>query len=753
MRKYIFTFIITALSTVQLFSQSIQGIILNKENNNPIQNANISIINSTRGTVSNDVGKFTINYSEKETFTLLVSCIGFESTELKLSSEAVKNELKIKLQATTIQLNKSIVVTATKNKLISHKLPEAVSVLTEEELKINAPRSMAEALIGVPGVWMQKTNHGGGSPFLRGLTGNQTLLLVDGIRLNNAAFRYGPNQYFNTIDVFSVSQVEVIRGKGSVLYGSDALGGVINVVTKTPDFFNGKPRLKGRGRLKLMNKGMEQSGGGELEFQSQNFAISGNVNHKSFGDLFAGGELGYERPSGYNETGTNFKAKLRLADNWLVTSAFNYLIQNDVGRYDQIAQRGYETYKFDPQIHRLFYSKVEYFGDSPLFKKISFTVSNQLSDETRITQKQESPTLKTENDVVKNYGFVLDNFSEFTKNWSAVSGLEFYSDLINSSKIETNTETGEQIEKRGLYPDNSEMKNFAVFSQHTLKFEKIHLQLGGRFNVNQLNSVDEDFGEVTLKPHSIVGNFSFQYLPNKSDNFIFSVNTAFRAPNINDISSFGLFDYGIEIPSTNLSPEKTLTFEGGYKKLTKRFSFSMFAFNTRLKDQIVRVKADYNGEDFIDGEQVYTKENLTKSNIFGIEAESGIKLNSQFSLINSITWLYGKDLENDEPMRRIPPLNGKLALRYSKSRLFAEAEFLFASKQDRLSSGDIDDHRIPDGGTPGWSIVNLKAGYSWNKISLHTGLQNIFNQAYRIHGSGVDGFGRSVWMSLLFEIG
>lgn len=752
MRKYAITVLLAALSTVQLFSQSIQGVILNDQNNNPIQNANISIVNSTRGTVSNQVGKFTINYSEKETFTLLVSCLGFESTQLKLSNKAAKKELKIKLQPTTIQLNKSIVVTATKNKLVSHKLPEAVSVLTEKELIINAPRSMAEALIGVPGVWMQKTNHGGGSPFLRGLTGNQTLLLVDGIRLNNAAFRYGPNQYFNTIDIFSVSQVEVIRGKGSVLYGSDALGGVINVVTKTPDFFTEKPRLKGRGRLKLMNKRMEQSGGGELEFQSQNFAILGNVNYKNFGDLYAGGELGYERPSGYNETGTNFKAKLRLSDNWLITSTFNYLIQNDVHRYDQIAQRGYEIYKFDPQIHRLFYFKIEYFGDSPIFKKISFTASNQLSDETRITQKQESFTQNTENDVVKNYGFTLDNYSEFNEYWNAISGLEFYSDLINSSKTETNTETGEQTEKRGLYPDNSKMKNFAIYSQHTVKFEKVYLQLGARFNVNQINSADVVFGEVTLKPQSVVGNFSFQYLPNNSDNFIISVNTAFRAPNINDISSFGLFDYGIEIPSEDLSPEKTLTFEGGYKKLTDKFSFSIFAFNTRLKDQIVRVKANYNGEDFIDGEQVYTKENLAKSNIFGIEAESGIKLNSQFSFISSITWLYGKNPENDEPMRRIPPLNGKLALRYAKSRLFAEAEFLFAAKQDRLSGGDIDDHRIPDGGTPGWGIVNLKAGYSWDKISLHTGLQNLFNQAYRIHSSGVDGFGRSVWVSLRFQI-
>ncbi|NQU51884.1 MAG: TonB-dependent receptor [Bacteroidetes bacterium] len=752
MHRIILTIFIAALSTVQLFSQQINGIILNDENNKPIPDANISIINSNKGTVSNEKGFFTINYSEKDVSELLISCLGFESIRLKLFRESAKNTLTIKLQPTTIQLNKSIVVTASKNNLVSHKLPEAVSVLTEEELIFNAPRSMAEALVGVPGVWMQKTNHGGGSPFLRGLTGNQTLLLVDGIRLNNAAFRYGPNQYFNTIDVFSVNQVEIIRGKGSVLYGSDALGGVINVITQSPEFFTKKARLKGRGRLKLLNKGMEQSGAGELEYQSQKFAISGNVNYKNFGDLYAGGNLGFERPSGYNETGTNLKTKLRLTDKFLITSALNYLIQNKIPRYDQIAQRGYETYLFDPQIHSLFYARAEYFGNHPVFKKIRFTLSNQLSNETRKTQKQESAIFKTENDVVKNYGFVLDNFSEFSESWTAVSGLEFYSDLIHSTKIETNIETREKIKKRGLYPNNSKMKNFAVFSQHSLKFEKINLQLGGRFNANQINSVDEGFGEIKLKPQSLVGNFAFQYLPNKSDNFILSANTAFRTPNINDISTFGLFDYGIEIPSENLSPEKTLSFEAGYKKLTDRFTLSMFAFNTRLKDQIVRVKSEYNGDVFYEGEPVYTKQNLAKSNIFGIEAESGIKLNSQFSLINSITWLQGKNLKNDEPMRRIPPLNGKLALRYSKSRLFGETEFLFATKQDRLSNGDIDDHRIPQGGTPGWDIINFKLGYAWNKISLHSGIQNIFNQAYRLHGSGVDGFGRSAWVSLQFEV-
>jgi outer membrane receptor protein involved in Fe transport len=164
------------------------------------------------------------------------------------------------------------------------------------------------------------------------------------------------------------------------------------------------------------------------------------------------------------------------------------------------------------------------------------------------------------------------------------------------------------------------------------------------------------------------------------------------------------------------------------------------------------VEATYNGNEYIDGERVYHKENVAKYNISGVEFESGFQINQQFSFINNLTWLYGKNLENDEPMRRIPPLNGKLALQYSKSKIYGEFEYLFAAKQDRLSGGDIDDHRIPEGGTPGWDILNLKASYSWEMVSIHAGIQNIFNQAYRFHGSGVDGYGRSFWLTLQFEI-
>ncbi|WP_372936005.1 carboxypeptidase-like regulatory domain-containing protein, partial [Mariniphaga sediminis] len=197
--KGIVIMLLAALLTMQLFSQSIEGIILNGDTQEPVSHANISVKNSTMGTVSNDSGFFSIDVLDTGKISLRISCLGFETQEKEVTS--CKNQ-KIRLRPVSVQLNKSIVVTASRNELLSFQTPDAVSVITPQELKINAPRSMADALSGVTGVWMQKTNHGGGSPFVRGLTGNQTLLLIDGIRLNNATFRYGPNQYFNTIDIF-----------------------------------------------------------------------------------------------------------------------------------------------------------------------------------------------------------------------------------------------------------------------------------------------------------------------------------------------------------------------------------------------------------------------------------------------------------------------------------------------------------------------------------------------------------------------
>ena len=128
------------------------------------------------------------------------------------------------------------------------------------------PRTTPEALMGMNGVFVQKTNHGGGSPFVRGLTGNQTLILVDGIRLNNSTFRYGPNQYLNTIDAYTIQRIEVAKGTGSVQYGTDAIGGVVHIITKRSAICNKVKLVHGKVIGKYMTGDMEKTGRGEANY-------------------------------------------------------------------------------------------------------------------------------------------------------------------------------------------------------------------------------------------------------------------------------------------------------------------------------------------------------------------------------------------------------------------------------------------------------------------------------------------------------
>jgi outer membrane receptor protein involved in Fe transport len=232
-------------------------------------------------------------------------------------------------------------------------------------------------------------------------------------------------------------------------------------------------------------------------------------------------------------------------------------------------------------------------------------------------------------------------------------------------------------------------------------------------------------------------------------NLIASIYSAFRAPNINDLSSFGTFSYGIEVPNPDLEPEKSLNFELGAKAKYEKISGSVFLYHSQLKNLIDRTEAQYNGQDSIDGEKVYQKENIAEAFIRGIEAELQYEIVSWLSAYGNITYTYGQNETADEPMSRIPPLNGKIGLYYKcKCAFWSRLELISAGLQDRLASGDISDSRIPEGGTPGWNVLNLRTGYSWKWLDISAGLNNIFDEGYRTHGSGVDGYGRSLWLCL-----
>jgi outer membrane cobalamin receptor len=186
--------------------------------------------------------------------------------------------------------------------------PEAIKVADELTIKENQLRTAPEALSVTPGVFVQKTNHGGGSPFVRGVTGNQTLLLIDGIRLSNSTTRYGPNQYFNTIDVFSIEKIEVLRGSGSVQYGSDAIGGTIQAFSQQLRTTN-----ESLWRSSLLTRfgthGMEQSIRGGVNYSNSRIALRSGITWRNFGDIIGGDTTGKQSPTGYREFDYDLKGK------------------------------------------------------------------------------------------------------------------------------------------------------------------------------------------------------------------------------------------------------------------------------------------------------------------------------------------------------------------------------------------------------------------------------------------------------------
>jgi outer membrane receptor protein involved in Fe transport len=602
--------------------------------------------------------------------------------------------------------------------------------------------------MNIGGVFVQKTNHGGGSPFIRGLTGNQTLLLIDGIRLNNSIYRYGPNQYLNTIDPFTIGKIEVAKGTGSVQYGTDAIGGVLQVFTKEPVLNRERGSFHGQALGRYMTGDMEKSTRGEVEFGATKYGAILGATYRDFGDLIGGKNTGTQSPSGYKEYALDAKMAFAIRNNIKLTLANQFLRQQHVPIYHKVVLENYFLNEFDPQQHMLTYARLNIQGSKKLLNQIKIITSWQNNIEGRNSQKNGANLLVKEKDQLNTMGLTADIFSQFSRVWTANSGLEIYQDYVGSTRSEINTlSSGSVAEKRGLYPDNSKYGNYSVYSLHHFDFGKWILDGGMRFNYFRLNISDITLGDVKISPAALVMNGAVMYNLNRENHLYATLSSGFRAPNIDDLGSLGIVDFRYEVPAYDLKPEKSQNYEVGYKLNLKDFSGTFAAYYMNLNQLITRVKVE--GQ-ITDGYQVYKKENVEEAFIKGFEAAFVWELSQKLTVNSGISYTYGQSITKNEPLRRIPPLNGRIAGTYKVRKFYGSAEFLFASKQDRLAQGDISDNRIGAGGTAGWKVINLYAGYQIASVKTNVGLQNLFNEDYRTHGSGINGVGRSAVLTVSY---
>jgi hemoglobin/transferrin/lactoferrin receptor protein len=612
-------------------------------------------------------------------------------------------------------------------------------------------RNLPEAMAYIPGVFVQKTNHGGGSPFLRGLTGNQTLLMLDGIRVNNAAFRFGPNQYPNVIDAFTLDRVEVLKGSGSVQYGSDAMGGVIHAISHDIDLANGTGWNTSFGG-RFTSQDMEYTTRAVATYAGKGFGISGGYTFRQFGDLYGGDTTGKQTPSGYDERDWNLKAKFAIGPKYTLTASAQQVTQHDVPLYHRVRLENFEYYRFEPQKMLISYARLQADLNSGTFKGWSITPLYKKSVEGRQYHRNGNANYFNEADAIETFGVVAETDWQILPFWTSGTGVEYYHDKVNSERNITNGSN--TVSARGLYPNGSAQINTSVYSLHHLAWKNWKADLGIRYNRIEnhipgktLSLPGAIFSDAELVSDAWVGNASLLYQLNNTHAFFGNISSGFRAPNIDDLGTLGLVDFRYEIPAYNLEPERNVNTEVGYRLRTKKLQLQATAFYMHLSDLIVRVRQ---GTDSLEGYPLYIKTNDQEAYIKGFEFSGTYEPMKGLTLTALMATQYGQNMSRNEPMRRIPPTHGLATAKYAKQRWYLAAELQWAAEQSRLAQGDKDDNRIPKGGTPSWQVVNLHGGYQVRFVQLRTTLSNLFNEDYRTHGSGINGMGRAFTLSALF---
>ena len=563
---------------------------------NALVNAHVILLNTPFGTSTDSQGLYHFSNLTEGNYTIHISYLGYETLVQQIEVSGPETIQDFSLAPGAIHLNQGIIVSASRFQSKQFNSPFSIISISSNELKGTFPRSTPEALVA-NGAWVQKTNHGGGSPFVRCLTGYHTLLMIDGIRLNNATFRSGPNQYLNTLDPLTLSNIEIIRGSGSVQYGSDALGGAIHFFTKVPQFSTtGQMTFEPHIITKYVSQGingihntvsnslfpgMERIIRSEATVSGTNIAFFGGVGTKKFNDIDASARLGTLKPNAYDEYDADAKLLVKK-ERHLFTAAFQMVRQNNVPLYHKIVTGTYSLYHFDPQSRSLAYVKHEYQIGHRWARKIKSTLYTQHAVEERHKQKTGETILTIESDQVRSTGATIDLLSAPTYYWTFNSGLDFNHDKVKSSTRTENLNNSETQYSRGLYPDNANAWNVALFSLHQFTLNRFVINTGIRFNNFHITAIDTTFGNTSLTPSALVGNIGVSYLLNDHFRLTSMLNTGFRAPNINDVSSFGIADFRYEIPSSDLKPEKSVCYEVGFRQKASKLSSSFSVFITGL---------------------------------------------------------------------------------------------------------------------------------------------------------------------------
>lgn len=793
-------------------SLSLAQVITVKERNTeePIPGVTLYNLKKDKSVITDLDGKANISdFEDNETIIFQ----NFLYSKLQLTKSQIRETNFIVYMSLSIEDLNQVVVSASKFEQNKREIPQRIVSLSANEIALNMPQTSADALQATGNVFIQKSQLGGGSPMIRGFSTNRLLIAVDGVRMNNAIFRGGNLQNVISIDPFAIHNTEITLGSGSVVYGSDAIGGVMSFYTKKPQL-SYKDELFFKANLvsRYSTANNEKTGHLDLNFGYKKWGFLTSLSYSDFDDLRMGsnGPDDYLRhqfvstqngvdvlvnnsnpevqnPTGFSQVNVIQKVHYEPYDNLKFDLGLHYSTTSEYARYDRLIRpNGNGTglrsaeWKYGPQ--RWFmgnFNITKLSSSSEFYDKLKVTAAYQNFQESRIDRDFQSTNRRTREENVDVFSFNLDLEKKIGKNSSIFYGGEYLYNLVGSDGFETNINTNQSTNTVSRYPDGSTWQSFALYTSYKYKpNEKFVFQSGLRYNhivahadFEENNSfLNLPFSSSKVNTGAFTGTAGIRWIPSPIIEWNLNASTAFRAPNIDDIGK--VFDSepgSVVVPNNGLSPEYAYGAELGLKlNFDEVVKLDMATYYTYLDNALIRRNFALNGQSQIvyDGQlsNVQAIQNASEEFIYGFEIGAEVnftkdlKLRSQYNVIGGMA---EDDQGVEKPVRHVAPNFGRIHLVFNhKQWLFdafavynGELSFnqLAPSEVNRTIIYALDNNGNPF--SPSWYTLNFRTRYEFSDNLVATAsLENITDQRYRPYSSGISAPGRNFIISLQYSL-
>mgnify|MGYP003669862151 FL=1 len=746
MKKLFFTIVL--FITGFTFSQKVK--VLDQQTGKIVKNVSIFNDKETINITTDNNGFADLSDFKKNEFVVL-SHLSYAVLRIRKSAIEGKNYI-IYLTKESEQLNE-VVISLFKKEEKADRIAEQIAVLNARDIQKISPQTSADLLATIPGIKVQKSQFGGGSPVIRGMESNRVLLVVDGVRMNNAIYRKGHLQSSITVTPNMLDKTEVVFGPSSVVYGSDALGGVIHYYTKTPKLSE-VPEIKSQLFSRYSTVNNEITTNVSAEIRNKKWASLTSVSFSDFGDLKAGKNRSHgfddwgkvffysenmngnyketptvnsdpnlQKNTGYNQTDVLQKFYIPLSKNTDLKVNLQYSTSSDIPRFDRLTELKDGELKFaewyyGPQERFLVSTQFLINPNKNWLENGVITAAYQNLQESRIQRKFGSldRSYREENvDVFSLNGDFSISLTEDKKRTLSY-GFEFAYNDVNSNSYgkELNIVNGQidgfsnDFKVQSRYPDGgSNYLSSAVYIDYRQDINsKSTLNSGIRFTNTNLNAtwLDQTFiqldeTDIEANHSAVTATLGYVYKPNTNWQINSVVSSGFRSPNIDDVGRVREKSGNVTVPNINVTPEFAYNAELGVQKYfnDKKFRFGANIYYTLLDNYIQR-DFIYNEDGSkkqieFDGEfgNAVSNQNKKTAYITGFTANYLGKISDAWNTSGFLTYTKGRTYDTKEPMSSIPPLFGQFELNYNSDKIQLGAAIRFNSKKD------IEDFNITEG--------------------------------------------------------